>query len=365
MGARRVFHISNRDRNIVNEIIKKGREGRSVSRALALKMKDNNHTHAEIANIVEITPRTVINICNLYETNGLDSALNDDLRIGRPIEIDDRIKTKIIALVCSDPPEGFDCWTLELIRDKVIEKKIVDSISKEKIRIILKEHDLKPWQQKMWCVPNLNKEYIERMERILDLYERGDSKENPLICLDEKAVFLREDAREALLGEPGSVKKVDYEYKRNGKSNVFFAIEPYGGTYITKVTDRRTKIDFAHFLKGLSEKYKSADKISLVMDNLNTHNKSSLDEAFGEKIAEEIWNRFEIYKTPTHASWLNMAEIGIGMYSRQCLGRTRIPDIKTLKQKTQRWEEYINEKGVTINWTFTKSIARQKMGYAK
>ena len=99
------------------------------------------------------------------------------------------------------------------------------------------------------------------------------------------------------------------------------------------------------------------------MDNLNTHNKSSLDESFGKKEADKIWKRFEIYYTPKHASWLNMAEIAIGMYSRQCLGRTRIPDIKTLKRKTEHWENYMNKKGPTINWTFTKEIAREKMSY--
>ena len=363
MGARRAFRISNRDRRTIGKIIKKGINGRSVSRALVLKMKDRNHTHAEIANIVEITPRTVINICNLYENNGLNSALNDDLRIGRPTEFDDRVKAKIIALVCSYPPEGFDRWTLELIRDKVIGKKIVGSISKEKIRIILKEHDLKPWQQKMWCVPELNEEYIEKMEAILDLYERGDSKDFPLICLDEKLVHLRKDSREAILMSPGSPKKVDYEYQRNNKANVFFAVGPFGGHYTAAVTDRRTKKDFAHFLKKLSKEYPTVKEISLVMDNLNTHNKSSLEENFGEEEANKIWNRFKVYYTPKHASWLNMAEIAIGMYSRQCLGRTRIPDMEILKSKTQRWEKYINEKGVTINWTFTKLIAREKMGY--
>ena len=99
------------------------------------------------------------------------------------------------------------------------------------------------------------------------------------------------------------------------------------------------------------------------MDNLNTHNKSSLEEAFGTKEAERPWGRFEVFYTPTHASWPNMAEIGIGMYSRQCLERTRIPDIDTLTRKTKHWEKYINEKGVTINWTLTKAMARVKMDY--
>ena len=144
-------------------------------------------------------------------------------------------------LVCTNPPEGFDRWTLELVRERAIKDSIVNSISKEKVRIILKEHCLKPWQQKMWCIPKLDNKYIERMENILDLYERGDTQENPIVCLDEKAVFLRGDSREAMLGEPGVPKKVDYEYIRNGKVNVFFGIEPFGGNYKIDVTERRTK----------------------------------------------------------------------------------------------------------------------------
>ncbi|MCY4643983.1 MAG: IS630 family transposase [Bacteriovoracales bacterium] len=363
MGARRIFRLSDCDRKTVARIVKKGKGGRIVSRAIILKMKDKNFTHAESADVAEVTPRTVINICNNYENAGLDSALGDESRFGRPIEFDDGVKAKIVAMTCSDPPEGFDRWTLELLQKQSIERGFTDSISKEKIRILLKEHDLKPWRQQMWCIPKMDEKYIERMEKILDIYERGDSKEVPLVCLDEKAVFLRSDSKEAILMEEGNPKKVDYEYKRNGKSNVFFAVEPFGGVYTAVVTDRRTKNDFAHFIKELSEKYRLAKEIILVMDNLNTHNRSSLVETFGKKEGDRIWNRFKVYYTPTHASWLNMAEIAIGMYSRQCLGRTRIPDAETLRRKTQHWERYINEKGVTINWTFSKKIAREKMNY--
>ena len=144
----------------------------------------------------------------------------------------------------------------------------------------------------------------------MDLYERGDSKENPLICLDEKSVFLSEDSKEAILMSPGNTQKVDYEYKRNGRANVFFAVEPFDGFYKTEVTNRRTKKDFAYFLKRLSKKYHSAKKISLVMDNLNTHNKSSLEETFGKKEADKLWSQFKIYYTPKHAS--------LAQYGRNC-----------------------------------------------
>ncbi|MCY4644486.1 MAG: IS630 family transposase [Bacteriovoracales bacterium] len=355
--------MSDEDRKKLNQFIRSGPKGHENVRAITLLFRDKGQTRVETAATLDLTPQTVTNTCQNYDNFGLERTLKDDPRPGPPLKFHERVKAKIVALVCSDPPEGFDRWTLELIREESIEKDIVDSISKEKIRIILKEFYLKPWQQKMWCIPRVDKEYIERMEKILDLYEKGDTKEKPLICLDEKMLQLSEDSREATLIAPGEVKKMDYEYRRNGTANVFFALEPFGGHYTAKVTDRRTKKDFAIFLKELSKKYDSAQSISLVMDNLNTHNKSSLEETFGREEGEKIWKRFKIYYTPKHASWLNMAEIAIGMYSRQCLGRTRIPDMKTLKRKTESWERYVNEKGLTINWTFTKNIAREKMDY--
>lgn len=347
----------------MKKFIRSNPKGNENVRAITLLLRDRGQTRAEIADVLDLTPQTVTNTCQSYDDLGLERGLKDDPRPGRPIKFDEKTKTRIVALVCSEPPEGFDRWTLELIQNKSIESGIVNSISKEKIRIILKENFFKPWQEKMWCIPTLDETYIKRMEAILDLYEKGDSEKNPIICLDEKAVFFREDSREAFLGRPGSSKKVDYEYKKGDKGNVFFAVEPFGGVYTTRVTDRRTKKDFGNFLKHLSEKYNSAKKISLVMDNLNTHNKSSLEEILKKEEADKIWDRFKIYHTPNHASWLNMAEIAIGMYSRQCLGKTRMPDMKTLKKKTKHWEKYINEKGLTINWSFTKEIAQEKMGY--
>ena len=184
-----------------------------------------------------------------------------------------------------------------------------------------------------------------------------------MVCLDEKPVALFEDSRPAEIMEPGSTKKVDYEYKRNGTANVFMAIEPFGGRYHMEVTENRKGVVFAKFLKDLSIKYKEVKKITLVMDNLNIHKESSLVKAFGEELGKKIWEKFDVYYTPKHASWLNIAEIAIGMYSRQCLGKTRIPNINLLKKKTKLWKSFINKKQPTIAWSFTKIHAREKMGY--
>jgi len=356
--------LTKKDKKEILRIIKKGDNARVISRAHALNMRDKNLTQIEVADFLELTSRTIYNIEKNYEKGGLDKALYDDPRPGAPIDFDDRVKSKIVALVCSDPPEGFDRWTLDLITEKTIENGIVDNIGRETIRLILQEHDLKPWRQKSWCVPDLNKEFIERMEDVLDIYEKSYDKKNPVVCLDEKPIQLLDDVRPPSGIAPGEEKKVDFEYERKGTCNVFCAVEPLIGKYINKVTKKRKRKDFARFLSSIAKKYKVADKIILIMDNLNTHTFKSLTDCYGEEEGKRIWDRFEIHHTPKHGSWLNQAEIAINMYSRQCLGRSRIPDIELLAKKTKAWNQIVNNKHVTIKWSFTKVEARKTFDYS-
>jgi len=358
-----MFILNGTDREQVKYLIKHGDSARIINRAHVLNMRDKGCTPIEVADFLELTPRTVTNITNNYEKHNLEKALNDDPRPGRPIEIDDRVKSQVVAIVCSEPPEGFDRWTLELIKEKVEKSKIVESICKESLRLVLKEHDLKPWQQKMWCVPELDEAYIERMEDVLDIYARPYDTRFPVVCLDEKPVVLHEDKRPSIPAKQGQPKKIDHEYKRNGSVNVFSAVEPKTGKYINHVTKRKTGNDFAKFVAAIERKYSEAEKIILVMDNYTTHSVKSLIRFYGEDKGNHIWNRFEIHYTPKHGSWLNQAEIAIGMFSRQCLGNTRIPDLETLRKKTAAWCRIINKKAVTINWKFNKGDAREKFAY--
>ncbi len=352
------------DKSKISEIIKKGKnDARVIYRAHALNLRHKGFTLIEVADILEITSRTVINIEQNYEEFGLERALHDDSRPGTPIKFDDRVKSHIVATVCSDPPEGFDRWTLELIQSKIQKEKLVESISLESVRIILKEHDLKPWQQKSWCVPELDEEFIEKMEDVLKVYERPYNEHRPVVCLDEKPIQLLDDIRPPSGIVPGKSKKVDYEYKRNGTCSVFCAVEPLAGKYINRVCERRTSYDFAKFLSSVARSYNSSKKIVLVMDNLNTHKQKSLVDFYGEERGSEIWKRFEVHYSPKHGSWLNQAEIAINIYSRQCLGKSRIPDIELLRKKTKFWNRVVNQKAVTINWGFTRKKAREKFGY--
>ena len=228
----------------------------------------------------------------------------------------------------------------------------------------MKEHDLKPWQEKMWCVGELNQEYITRMEDVLDVYERQYDESNPVVCLDEKPVALISDARERIPAEsPGEVTKIDYEYRRNGSANVFCAVEPKRGLYFNKVTETRNGTEFAWFLIGLNSFYKKAEKIVLVMDNLSIHSEKVVKDALGEVEGSKLWSRFEVHHTPKHGSWLNQAEIAIGMYSRQCLGDGRVGSLEDLKTKTAAWNTRANERQQTIHWRFTKAKARKSLQY--
>ena len=268
-------------------------------------------------------------------------------------------------MVCSEPPDGSYRWTLDLIADEAEKRDLIDrSISREQVRIILQEHELKPWQEKMWCIGKMDAEYIERMEDILDVYQRPHNRNCPVICVDEKPVALISDGRERIMPEgPGEILKKDYEYVRGGSANVFCAVEPKAGRYFNTVTERRTGCDFAEFLKSIELKYSTAEKIILIMDNLSTHKEKHLIECFGEKEGRRLWARFEPHYTPKHASWLNQAEIAIGMYSRQCLGDGRIGDIANLKVQTKAWNKRTNRKATEINWRFTKSKARKSLDY--
>ena len=215
----------------------------------------------------------------------------------------------------------------------------------------------------MWCIAELSPEFIERMEDVLDLYAKPYNPKETVVCLDEKPVQLVKDARESISGKPGKIKKRDYEYIRAGTANVFCAVEPKGGRHFTYVTKNRKGKEFAKILRRIASHYSHADKVHLVMDNLNTHSQKSLTDFYGEEKGNEIWERFDIHFTPKHASWLDQAEIEIGIYSRQCLGKSRIGHIDELRKKTNSWNKEVNKKKLKINWQFTTTKAREKFKY--
>ena len=199
------------------------------------------------------------------------------------------------------------------------------------------------------------------MEDVLEVYQRQYRDNEVLVCLDETS---KQQVKETRLGRPprpGAAGFYDYEYERNGVSNLFMLFAPLEGWRRVEVTDRRTKVDGARVVKQLvDEDYPHKDRIVLVMDNLNTHHPSSLYEAFEPAEARRIAERLEIHYTPKHGSWLDIAEIEIGVMARQCLGR-RIPDQSALRREVGAWQQQRNRDGIRVDWRFTTADARIKL----
>jgi hypothetical protein len=213
----------------------------------------------------------------------------------------------------------------------------------------------------MWCISEITPEYQKRMYTVLDLYKEAYNKDFPVICFDEKSKQLLEDARTSIPMRPGRAEKTDYEYKRNGTCNIFAAVEPKAGKHFIKVTDHRTRIDFAEFIKDLVENnYKKATKIRIVLDNLNTHFEKSFYEAFSVQKAKKLLKRIQFIYTPKHASWLNIAEIEINMMDVECLDRN-IRSKEQLEKELETWSRINNEEKRKIHWRFTSKKADKKL----
>ena len=217
----------------------------------------------------------------------------------------------------------------------------------------------------MWCVAELNDQYIAKMEDVLATYEKPYDANQPVVCVDEKPVTLHADVRPTSPAAPGREARRDNEYERRGTANVFCAVEPKAGRHFTFPTPDRSGFEFAQVLFQLALAYPAAKTIHLVMDNLNIHRKKPLTDLYGAEVGGEIWDRFTVHYTPTHGSWLNQAEIEIGIFARQCLGTRRIPDLKTLRRETQAWNRRMNRDRVKINWKFDRKAARRKFGYKR
>jgi transposase len=199
------------------------------------------------------------------------------------------------------------------------------------------------------------------MEDVLDVYHRAYNGKILMVCLDERPVQLIGQLRRPTPARPGRKARYDYEYKRNGVANIFMLFEPLKGKRQLQVTQRRTKQDWAKCVKWMVDKlYSDAEKIVLVMDNLNTHKKASLYETFEAPEAKRMADKLEIHYTPKHGSWLNMAEIELSVLSRQCLAE-RMGDIRRLEKEVVAWSEKRNTKEAKVNWRFTTDDARIKL----
>jgi hypothetical protein len=215
----------------------------------------------------------------------------------------------------------------------------------------------------MWCVAELDHDYVAKMEDVLAVYERPYNATEPVVCIDEKPVSLHADVRPPMPAAPGRIAKRDNEYKRCGTANVFCAVEPKAGRHFTLTSPDRSAPEFAKAVEAILDNYPFARTVHLVMDNLNIHCRKSLTDYFGPKEGRYLWSRLSVHYTPKHGSWLNQAEIEISLFARQCLGTRRIPTLAALQRESQAWSRQVNRNRVKIDWQFTRKKARRKFGY--
>src|SRR5450432_1085570 len=337
---------------------------RRIKRAQILLAADARSPDQAIAINIGVGTSTVYRTKQRFVEEGLEQALSESPRPGVPRKLDASDESLLIAVACSRPPGGRAKWTMQLLADEMVRLTVHDTLSDETIRRRLAEMPLKPWQEKMWCIPEINAEYVARMEDVLQLYAEIPDPRRPVVCFDETPRQLIGEARVPVPTEPGRRARFDYEYRRNGTANVFMFLDAHRPWRHAKVTERRTNIDFAKCMRDLVDThYPKADLIKVVLDNLSTHSAAALYEAFHPEEARRILRRLEFHYTPKHASWLNMVEIEIGVLVSQCLDR-RIPDMKDLTCEVAAWTRARNASGARVRWMFGIDQARQKLGRA-
>ena len=332
----------------------------------------------DIARTVSTSGSTIYRTKRHCVEGNLELALNEDARPGAARKLTGKEAALLVATACSRPPHsrarspaGRKRWTLKLLAGEMVRLTGHADMSHETVRRRLTEDDLKPWQRKMWCIPQVDGTYVARMEDVLDLYAEEADPKRPVVCFDESPTQLIGEVRQPVPPEPGhppsrarSPERYDCEYRRNGTANLFVFLDAHKSWRHVKVTDHRKAGDFAACMRDLVDThYPNADRIRVVLDNLSSHTAGALYETFPAPEAHRILQRLEFHHTPKHASWLNMVEIEIGVLRGQCLDR-RIGERATLKAEIKAWQTQRNASGARIQWKFTTQHARNKLAHA-
>jgi transposase len=337
---------------------------RRLKRGQILLAADTGMTEAVIAATVGVGGSTVYRTKRRFVEGNLELALSEEPRPGCGRKLTGKEEALLVATACANPPQGYARWTLELLAGEMVKLTQHASLSRETVRRRLKENQLKPWQQDMWCIPQVDGAYVARMEDVLDLYAEAADPKRPVVCFDESPTQLIGETRQPIPAAPGQPRRYDYEYRRNGTVNLFVCVDANRPWRNVKVTDHRTACDFAQYMRDLVDvHYPKAEIIRVVMDNLSTHSPGALYEAFPAPEAHRILHRLEIHYTPKHASWLNMAELEIGVLRTQCLSR-RIGERRKLVSEIAAWQNDRNKTKARIKWMFTTDKARSKLARA-
>src|SRR6185436_5064774 len=334
---------------------------RKLKRAQILLAADAGIGDAEIAKSVGVGGSTVYRTKQRFVLGNLEAALREEPRPGATRKLSGKEEALLVATACSKPPVGRARWTLELLAGELVRLTEHDGISRETVRRRLAENDLKPWRKDMWCIPQVDGEYVARMENVLDLYAEAPDPKRPVVCFDESPIQLIGEVRQPIPATPGQIERYDCEYRRNGTANLFVFLDAHRSWRKVKVTERRAAEDFAACMRDLVDvHYPRAERIRLVLDNLSTHSAGALYQAFPADEARRVRRRLEFHYVPKHASWLNMVEIEIGVLRGQCLDR-RIGERQRLVTEIAAWEDQRNASGARVRWMFTTERARAKL----
>jgi len=365
MNVRYRVELNQAERSELTALLSGGKHAaRKLKRAQILLATDAGASDEDIATSVGVGGSTVYRTKRRFVEGNLEGALSEEPRPGAGRKLSGKQEALLVATACSSAPEGRARWTLELLAGAMVKLTVHDSISRETVRRRLAENDLKPWRKDMWCIPKVDGEYVARMEDVLDLYAEAPDPKRPVVCFDESPTQLIGELRQPIPPEPGQIERYDCEYKRNGTANLFVFLDAHRPWRKVKVTDRRAAEDFATCMRELTDvDFPEADRIRVVQDNLSTHSAGALYQAFPPCEARRVLRRLEFHYVPKHASWLNMAEIEIGVLRTQCLDR-RIATKERLVSEIAAWERQRNASGARIKWMFTTEKARAKMGRA-
>jgi transposase len=365
MNVRYRVELTQQEREELGTLLSGGKQAaRKLKRAQILLAADAGVGDEKIAATVGVGGSTVYRTKRRFVEGNLERALSEEPRPGAGRKLSGKEEALLVATVCSKAPAGRARWTLELLADEMVKLTAHESLSRETVRRRLAENHLKPWRRKMWCIPQIDAEYVARMEDVLDLYAEEADPQRPVVCFDESPVQLIGEVRQPIPPEPGQIERYDCEYRRNGTANLFVVLDANRPWRKVKVTERRAAGDFALCMRELTDvHYPKAERIRVVLDNLSTHSAGALYQTFQADEARRILRRLEFHFVPKHASWLNMVEIEIGVLASQCLDR-RIESYPYLVAETSAWEKQRNTARAGVTWSFTTEKARAKMGRA-
>ena len=357
MARQREYRVllSQKERKIIKRLQRRASSpNRRIRYSIILEADEKRcgrvRTYKEIASAAGSSVCTVISTLKTYCSEGLAKAVTphrSERSNTARLKATGDAEAKIIATACTAAPAGRVRWTLSLLTQEMA-VILEEPLSRATIGRVLRRNNLRPHLSEYWCIPpKEDADFVAHMEDILEVYQRPYAPGYPLWCMDEKPFQLLGEGRKPLPMRPGDIAKYDSDYKRNGTVSIFCFIQPHTGRIEHAVEPTRTAVDWA-------------EKIVLVMDNLNTHNIASLYKAFPPEEARRIARKLEVHYTPKHGSWLDIAEIGINIMTRECLDR-RIQGIDELSNELKSWNDAYNENPSPINWQFTADNSRIKL----